>query len=65
MHQKLTSCWKQMFSENQTDLEKIMESNGEYLKKGTLGVDGDVEFWDDGTQTKRRTSGTDPVAEDG
>lgn len=31
-----------------------MKEKGQLIKKGTLGVDGDIEFWDDGTETARQ-----------
>jgi mitochondrial protein import protein ZIM17 len=31
-----------------------MKERGQLVKKGTLSEDGDVEFWEDGTQTERR-----------
>lgn len=34
-------------------VEDLMRENGDLVKKGTLGVDGDVEFWDDGSSTTR------------
>jgi protein import protein ZIM17 len=30
-----------------------MKEKGQLIKKGTLGTDGDVEFWDDGSATVR------------
>ena len=30
-----------------------MKERGEIFKKGTLSEDGDIEFWQDGTTTKR------------
>ena len=30
-----------------------MAEKGDLVKKGTLGEQGDIEFWDDGTVTKR------------
>jgi protein import protein ZIM17 len=33
-----------------------MKEKGQLVKKGTLGVDGDIEFWDDGTETARQPS---------
>lgn len=30
-----------------------MREKGQLLKKGYLGSEGDVEFWDDGSQTTR------------
>ena len=34
-------------------IEDLMRENGDLVKTGTLGVDGDVEFWDDGSSTTR------------
>lgn len=30
-----------------------MREKGQLVKRGTLGEDGDVEFWEDGTTTNR------------
>ena len=30
-----------------------MRQKGQLVKRGTLGGNGDIEFWDDGNQTKR------------
>ncbi len=30
-----------------------MRQKGQLVRKGTLGGKGDVEFWDDGSQTER------------
>lgn len=35
-------------------IEDLMRDNGELIKKGTLGEEGDVEFWEDGTTSQRR-----------
>ena len=37
-------------------IEDILKDKGELLKKGKLGVgaDRDMEFWDDGTETRRQ-----------
>ena len=35
-------------------IEDIMRNNGELVKKGTLGTDGDLEFWEDGSTSERR-----------
>lgn len=32
-----------------------MMEKGYLIKKGTLGENGDIEFWDDGTTTERKT----------
>lgn len=34
-------------------IEDILRDKGELVKKGTLGEEGDLEFWDDGTSTPR------------
>ncbi|CAK7226561.1 hypothetical protein SCUCBS95973_006241 [Sporothrix curviconia] len=36
-------------------IEDIMREQGKLVKKGTLGEDGDIEFWEDGTTTDRQT----------
>ncbi|CAK7238626.1 MAG: hypothetical protein STHCBS139747_000044 [Sporothrix thermara] len=35
-------------------IEDIMREKGKLVKKGTLGEDGDIEFWEDGTTTDRQ-----------
>jgi protein import protein ZIM17 len=30
-----------------------MKKKGQLVKRGTLSTDGDVEFWDDGTEVQR------------
>jgi protein import protein ZIM17 len=35
-------------------MEDILKEKGQLLKKGSLGSEGDVEFWEDGTQTERK-----------
>jgi protein import protein ZIM17 len=44
-----------IFSDKRVTLEDILKDKGELLKKGRLdaGADGDMEFWDDGTETRR------------
>ncbi|MCJ1249263.1 hypothetical protein MMC30_006486 [Trapelia coarctata] len=44
-----------IFSDKRITIEDILKDRGELLKKGRLGVgaDGDMEFWDDGTETRR------------
>jgi protein import protein ZIM17 len=34
-------------------VEEILRSKGELIKRGTLGEEGDLEFWEDGTSTVR------------
>lgn len=36
----------QIFSDKAITLEDIMEEQGELVRRGTIGSDGDVEFWD-------------------
>ncbi|CAK7271300.1 hypothetical protein SEPCBS57363_004546 [Sporothrix epigloea] len=36
-------------------IEDIMREQGKLVKKGTLGENGDIEFWEDGTTTDRQT----------
>ena len=42
-----------MFGDSETDIETILKEKGEMVKRGTLGEEGDVEFWDDGSSTPR------------
>ena len=37
-------------------IEDLMKERGQLVKKGTLSEDGDLEFWEDGTTTKREKS---------
>lgn len=40
-----------------------MREKGRLVKRGTLGEDGDVEFWEDGSTTsrgERQADGADP-----
>lgn len=34
-------------------VEDLLKERGMMVKRGTLGEDGDVEFWEDGTSTMR------------
>ncbi|KAK1770008.1 zf-DNL-domain-containing protein [Phialemonium atrogriseum] len=43
-------------------VEDLMRGRGRLVKRGTLGEDGDVEFWEDGTVT-RRGGADDPDGE--
>lgn len=36
-----------VFSDTSVTIEDIMKEKGQFLKKGRLGADGDVEFYDD------------------
>ncbi|KZF22403.1 zf-DNL-domain-containing protein [Xylona heveae TC161] len=44
-----------IFSDKPMTIEDLMREKGQLVKKGSLGTDGDVEFWDDGTSTERQT----------
>ena len=43
----------QVFGDKSITVEDLMKEKGELFKKGTLSEDGDIEFWQDGTTTKR------------
>ncbi|CAJ2501390.1 Uu.00g042430.m01.CDS01 [Anthostomella pinea] len=45
-----------IFGDRKITVEDIMREKGQLVKRGTLGEDGDVEFWEDGTVTERGTS---------
>lgn len=54
-----------IFGDRQITIEDLMRERGQLVKRGTLGEDGDVEFWEDGTTTARGDgSGISPVARD-
>ncbi|KAI9766379.1 MAG: hypothetical protein M1835_007207 [Candelina submexicana] len=40
-----------IFSDTSMTIEDLMRKKGQLVKKGTIGADGDVEFWDDGSTT--------------
>ncbi|KAI4867488.1 DNL zinc finger-domain-containing protein [Hypoxylon rubiginosum] len=42
-----------IFGNRKITVEDLMREKGQLVKRGTLGVDGDVEFWEDGTATER------------
>ncbi|KAI9720577.1 MAG: hypothetical protein M1812_002757 [Candelaria pacifica] len=41
-----------IFSDQSMTIEDLMRKNGELVKRGTIGTDGDVEFWDDESTTE-------------
>ncbi|KAI9850736.1 MAG: hypothetical protein M1830_006963 [Pleopsidium flavum] len=43
-----------IFSDTSMTIEDLMRDKGELVKKGTLGTEGDVEFWEDGSTSERR-----------
>ena len=42
----------QIFSDKRITLEDIMKEKGQLIKTGNLSAEGDVEFWDDGTEVR-------------
>ncbi|KAF2227860.1 DNL zinc finger-domain-containing protein [Elsinoe ampelina] len=49
----LISDHLKIFSDKSITLEDLLKEKGQFLKRGSLSAEGDVEFWDDGTETKR------------
>ncbi|KAF2108289.1 DNL zinc finger-domain-containing protein [Lophiotrema nucula] len=49
----LMSDHLKIFSDKPVTLEDIMREKGDLVKRGSLGIEGDVEFWEDGTSTPR------------
>lgn len=43
-----------IFEDKAFTIEDLLRAKGEQFKKGTL--EGDMEFWDDGTKTERMRS---------
>ncbi|KAK7989599.1 beta-glucosidase D [Apiospora arundinis] len=43
-----------IFGNRKITVEDLMRERGQLVKRGTLGEDGDVEFWEDGTVTERK-----------
>lgn len=41
-----------------------MKERGQLVKRGTLGEDGDIEFWEDGTTTVRNERQGDGQGQD-
>ncbi|KAK4200202.1 DNL zinc finger-domain-containing protein [Triangularia verruculosa] len=42
-----------IFGDKALTVEDILREKGQLVKKGTLGEDGDLEFWEDGSTTVR------------
>ncbi|KAK3362294.1 DNL zinc finger-domain-containing protein [Lasiosphaeria hispida] len=42
-----------IFGDHKITIEELLAERGQIIKKGTLGPDGDIEFWEDGTVTTR------------
>lgn len=52
-----------IFANRSLTVEDLMREKGRLVKRGTLGEDGDVEFWEDGSTTireERQSDGNDP-----
>ncbi|KAF2144221.1 uncharacterized protein K452DRAFT_223580 [Aplosporella prunicola CBS 121167] len=49
----LISDHMKIFSDGSVTVEDLMARNGQHVKHGSLSEDGDLELWDDGTQTRR------------
>ena len=43
-----------IFGDDAVSIEDILREKGQLVKKGTLGEDEDIEFWEDGTTSLRR-----------
>lgn len=55
-----------IFGDEKMTIEELMKERGQLVKRGTLGEDGDLELWEDGSTTSReeRTGegeGKDPL----
>ncbi|EKG17804.1 Signal recognition particle SRP14 subunit [Macrophomina phaseolina MS6] len=48
----LISDHLKIFADKSTTLEDIMKDKGQLVKRGMLSEDGDLELWDDGSETK-------------
>jgi protein import protein ZIM17 len=42
-----------VFGDKAMSLEDLLREKGELIKRGIVGEDGDLEFWEDGTTTVR------------
>ncbi|KAI3399270.1 hypothetical protein diail_7434 [Diaporthe ilicicola] len=52
-----------IFGNRSLTVEDLMREKGRLVKRGTLGEDGDIEFWEDGSTTsrgERQSDGNDP-----
>lgn len=57
----------QIFGNEKITVEELMKERGQLVKRGTLGEDGNIEFWEDGSTTVRNErqgdgDGQDPKA---
>ncbi|KAF2687675.1 zf-DNL-domain-containing protein [Lentithecium fluviatile CBS 122367] len=49
----LISDHLKIFSDKRVTVEDILREKGDLVKRGELGTEGDIEFWEDGTTTPR------------
>ncbi|OCL06579.1 zf-DNL-domain-containing protein [Glonium stellatum] len=49
----LISDHLKIFSDKPVTIEDLMREKGQLVKRGSLSTEGDVEFWDDGSNTPR------------
>lgn len=52
-----------IFGNRKITVEDLLKERGQLVKRGTLGEDGDIEFWEDGSTTaraERQGDGKDP-----
>ena len=47
--------YQQIFGDQSFTVEDLLRQKGQLVKRGTLSGKGDVEFWDDGSQTERKS----------
>ena len=43
-----------IFADKGFTIEDLMKRKGELVKRGSISGEGDVEFWDDETMTRRK-----------
>ena len=45
-----TRLTNQIFGDKNMTIDKFLEENGEIVRRGALGPDGDIEIWNDRTE---------------
>ncbi|KAK7752760.1 hypothetical protein SLS62_005312 [Diatrype stigma] len=53
-----------IFGDRKITIEDIMRERGRLVKRGTLGVDGDIEFWEDDETSSREGSTADEARQE-
>ncbi|KAF2876587.1 DNL zinc finger-domain-containing protein [Massariosphaeria phaeospora] len=56
----LISDHLKIFSDKSVTIEDLIKEKGSLVRRGSLHVDGDVEFWDDGSTTARSANFSPP-----